>query len=106
MSTIQSTAALRMNWIDWLKSNGMFLIVFGHTFPPYNKYIYAFSVPLFFIMSGFLTKQESDNNIFWKKIIFSHDLTQKTVKEEKSKKEKPKRKKKKQNLITKMLFIS
>lgn len=71
MNALQSTIATRMNWIDWLKAIGMFLIVLGHTFPPFIKVVYAFSVPLLFIMSGFLTKQESDNKIFWKKIWYN-----------------------------------
>lgn len=48
----------RLIWIDWLKVLGMYLIVVGHMFPPGNEFVYVFSVPLFFISSGFLTKRE------------------------------------------------
>lgn len=48
----------RLIWMDWLKVLGMYLIVVGHMFPPGNEFIYVFSVPLFFISSGFLTRHE------------------------------------------------
>ena len=61
-----------MNWVDWIKAIGMFLIVYGHTFPEkWSIYIYTFSVPLFFIISGFLSKRENDYRVFWKKIFFN-----------------------------------
>lgn len=45
----------RIIWIDWLKVFGIFLIIWGHMFPPMiTDFIYSFSVPLFFITSGFL----------------------------------------------------
>ena len=62
----------RMNWIDWMKVIGMFLIVYGHTFPQrWSLYIYSFSVPLFFVISGFLTRRELSLRVFWKKIFFN-----------------------------------
>lgn len=43
------------NWIDWLKMIGMFFIVWGHLSPEYLKdFIYAFNVPVFFLVSGYL----------------------------------------------------
>lgn len=45
----------RKAWIDWLKVLGMFFIVWGHMFPPHvSDFLYAFSVPLFFMTSGYL----------------------------------------------------
>lgn len=45
------------NWIDWMKALGMFFIVWGHLSPAHLKdVIYAFNVPCFFIISGFLFK--------------------------------------------------
>ncbi|MBQ7946841.1 MAG: acyltransferase family protein [Bacteroidaceae bacterium] len=66
------TEKKRIVWVDWLKTLGMFLIVYGHTFPPRNQYIYAFSVPLFFILSGFLTKRENSIKQFWLKIFYNY----------------------------------
>ncbi|MBR1387695.1 MAG: acyltransferase family protein [Alloprevotella sp.] len=57
------------NWIDWAKTIGMLCIVWGHTFPVYlSPFIYAFNVPLFFFLSGYLTKEEFDTTIFYKKL--------------------------------------
>lgn len=56
-------------WIDWMKIIGLYFIILGHFFPPYSSYIYAFNVPLFFIISGFLTKKENDIKVFNKKCI-------------------------------------
>lgn len=57
----------RLIWIDWLKVLGMYLIVVGHMFSPGNEFVYVFSVPLFFISSGFLTKREDSLRAFGKK---------------------------------------
>lgn len=38
---------------------------------PGNKYIYVFSVPCFFILSGFLSKREDDDKLFWKKLLWN-----------------------------------
>ena len=48
----------RMNWVDWMKALGMYLIVAGHFFSVGDKYLYIFSVPVFFVISGFLNKRE------------------------------------------------
>lgn len=57
------------NWIDWMKALGMFFIVWGHLSPEHLKdVIYAFNVPCFFIISGFLFK-DKDWSTFWKKNI-------------------------------------
>ena len=57
----------RCNWIDWMKVLGMLLIIIGHLTPPGYKYVYVFSVPLFFIISGYLTKIEEVSSVFWNK---------------------------------------
>lgn len=51
-----------------MKTLAMFLIVAGHCSVPGNKYIYVFSVPCFFILSGFLSKQEKEVAVFWRKL--------------------------------------
>lgn len=66
------TKKQRYIWIDWMKVIGLYFIILGHFFPPYKSYIYAFNVPLFFIISGFLTKKESKNEIFYSKLL--HNL--------------------------------
>lgn len=55
-------------WIDWMKTIGITLIVFGHFASPHSVYAYVFSVPLFFLISGFLSKREENHTVFWKKI--------------------------------------
>ena len=45
----------RKNWIDWMKTICMFFIVWGHMFPErMTSFVYAFNVPVFFIISGLL----------------------------------------------------
>ena len=52
----------RLNWIDWAKVFAISCVVFGHTpqvsgsFPQF--YIVTFHMPLFFFISGYLTKKE------------------------------------------------
>lgn len=47
---------VRLYWLDWMKTIGMFFIVWGHLFPNHLKdFIYAFNVPLFFFVSGYLS---------------------------------------------------
>ncbi|WP_313098785.1 acyltransferase family protein [Epilithonimonas sp.] len=51
----------RIDWIDWAKAIGIFLVVFAHV--PFDReirnIIYSFHMPLFFIISGFLHKDNS-----------------------------------------------
>lgn len=57
------------NWIDWMKVIGMFFIIWGHLSPEHIKhFIYAFSVPIFFIVSGYLF-HHCDWSQFFKKNI-------------------------------------
>lgn len=53
----------RINWIDWAKTFGIFLVVVGHVYFPGNirflgSIIYGFHIPFFLIISGMLHKQE------------------------------------------------
>ena len=61
----------RLIWIDWMKTLAMYLIIAGHCNVPGKEYIYTFSVPLFFILSGFLTKKETDVKLFWQKTLWN-----------------------------------
>lgn len=61
----------RHNWLDWMKAIGMALIVYGHFFSFFDIYVYVFSVPLFFLISGFLSKVETDNKLFFKKLWYN-----------------------------------
>ncbi|MCB0807227.1 MAG: acyltransferase family protein [Bacteroidales bacterium] len=46
----------KIEWIDIAKGIGILLVVYGHCQPPLvvNKFIYAFHMPLFFFISGYL----------------------------------------------------
>lgn len=51
----------RIPWIDFCKGIGIYLVVFGHFLPtgtPLKVIIYSFHVPLFFILSGYLLKED------------------------------------------------
>lgn len=64
----------RKNWIDWMKATGMLAIVWGHCFPDggVSEFLYAFNVPLFFIISGYLTRREQSMSVCWNKCL--HNL--------------------------------
>ena len=70
----------RMVWIDWMKAIGMYLIVLGHFFAIGHKFVYVFSVPIFFVISGFLSKREANQKEFWKKIFALTNLKAKKFK--------------------------
>ena len=57
-------------WIDWMKVLAMYLIIAGHLSVPGNRYIYVFSVPAFFILSGYLFNKEPWN-LFVKKCFWN-----------------------------------
>ena len=65
------TQSSRLVWIDWMKTLAMYFIIAGHCWVPGNKYIYVFSVPCFFILSGFLSRREDDVKLFWTKLIWN-----------------------------------
>ena len=48
----------RVLWIDWMKVLAIYLIIAGHLSVPGDHFIYVFSVPAFFILSGLLFKSE------------------------------------------------
>ena len=58
----------RVVWIDWAKTILIYLMVVGHCFPVkwQGQLIYAFHMPAFFIISGFLYHQHD-----WKKTLKS-----------------------------------
>ena len=49
----------RIEWIDIAKAIGLIFIIIGHNIYKYEgaKYIYWFHVPLFFMLSGILHRQ-------------------------------------------------
>lgn len=60
----------RILWIDYAKVLGMYLVILGHTMLtppiPYIKgIIYAFHMPLFFFISGFLHKSNINSKRFF-----------------------------------------
>lgn len=64
----------RFVFIDWMKIIGIYLIIVGHFIiprPPFVEYIYVFSVPLFFVISGFLFRRIESNKKFWVKLFKS-----------------------------------
>lgn len=67
----------RLNYIDYMKTSGIYLIVLGHMFPcPGTNFIYSFSVPLFFFISGFLFYQSDSFNTFLRKkfLFLNHSI--------------------------------
>ena len=54
-----------------MKSIGIYFIVLGHFFSHGWALVYVFNVPLFFIISGFLSKKEDDSSLFWKKLWYN-----------------------------------
>ena len=63
-----SDLSKRLIWVDWMKVIGIYLIVVGHFFPPGETFIYVFSVPVFFLISGILCKKERTVRSFWSKL--------------------------------------
>ena len=61
----------RLNWIDWAKAFAITFVVFGHI--PEEKssfflnYVTTFHMPLFFFISGLLTKKENPSKDTFKK---------------------------------------
>lgn len=65
------SSAKRLEWIDWMKALGIYLVVLGHFSSFGEKFIYVFHMPLFFLISGFLCKKESDSFQFWRKLWYN-----------------------------------
>ena len=70
----------RLNWIDWAKAIAITLVIFGHI--PQERgsflvnYIVQFHMPLFFFISGYLTKKEILSqrtlNKYWHTLIIPY----------------------------------
>lgn len=58
----------RLHWVDFMKMMGMFFIIYGHLFSYGYEYVYAFNVPVFFILAGFLFKEGQSRPVFWRKL--------------------------------------
>jgi fucose 4-O-acetylase-like acetyltransferase len=55
MVSIQSN---RISWVDWVKALSIFFVVVGHVGPRlFLPFVYAFHVPAFFVISGYLYKK-------------------------------------------------
>lgn len=65
----------RINWIDWAKAIAISLVIFGHipqiTGSAMVCYITQFHIPLFFFISGYLTKKEYTSIQTLKKFYYS-----------------------------------
>lgn len=69
----------KIQWIDWMKVIGMLFIIWGHCFPETaTPFAMSFNVPVFFIVSGFLTKEKEDRGVFlgklWKTLLVPYLL--------------------------------
>lgn len=70
----------RINWIDWAKALAITFVVYGHTPAEegdfLHSYITSFHMPLFFFISGFLTKKEymskATLNKYWHTLILPY----------------------------------
>ena len=62
---------IRLEWIDWMKALGIYLVVLGHFYSFGEKFIYVFHIPLFFLISGFLSRKEDDKRQFWRKLWYN-----------------------------------
>lgn len=58
----------RILWVDWMKTIGIYLIIVGHFFCAFTGIVYVFSVPLFFMISGYLSQNNESSEIFFSKI--------------------------------------
>lgn len=71
MAEMNNVRDNRLGWIDWMKVLGIYLVVLGHFYSVGEKFIYVFHVPLFFVISGFLNKRETDDQVFWSKLWYN-----------------------------------
>ncbi len=58
--TLNMKAKERIDWIDYAKALGVFLVIMGHTYKGYTfiAWIYSFHMPLFFFLSGITLRIE------------------------------------------------
>lgn len=68
MGSTDGTGRPRFHWVDVMKVMGMYFIIYGHFFSYGYEYVYTFSVPVFFIISGFLFKENEPGHVFWGKL--------------------------------------
>ena len=70
--TFNSKTKERIDWIDYAKALGVFLVIMGHTYKGYSfiGWIYSFHMPLFFFLSGttLKIKQISCKEFFKKRV--------------------------------------
>ena len=53
-----------------MKTLGMLAIIWGHCFPElFTPFLYAFSVGMFFFVSGYLARREPSHGVFWRKLV-------------------------------------
>ena len=72
----------RINWIDWAKSIAITMVVFGHIPEGLDnfliRYICIFHMPLFFFISGYLSKKNTDLHTslhkYWHSLIIPYFL--------------------------------
>lgn len=67
MTTLSVLNRPRLEWVDYMKVIGMFLIIYGHIYPRLyiSQTISAFFVQVFFVLSGFLcTKSYGFRELF------------------------------------------
>lgn len=58
----------RIEWIDMAKGYGIIFVLIGHVDMPYiTNYIYAFHIPLFFFLSGYVFNANKDYKTFFLK---------------------------------------
>lgn len=61
------SANSRKNWIDICRGVGILFVLLGHNNPPFIRYIFAFHMPFFFLISGYLYKDSEDNGFLYAK---------------------------------------
>lgn len=66
----------RLDYLDFAKCIAIFLVIWGHTAPtgtsmPYRVVLYAFHMPLFFLVSGMVIarREEVYSRAYWKQFI-------------------------------------
>ncbi|SFO53228.1 hypothetical protein [Prevotella sp. tf2-5] len=53
MTSVQNS---RLEWIDWMKTLGIYALVLGHFYSVGEKFVYVFHVLSFFVISVFCKK--------------------------------------------------
>lgn len=63
----------RKQWVDILKGILIIMVVLGHSYFEYSKYIYWFHMPVFFMLSGYVFHVPKINTFEWiKNILIKH----------------------------------